>query len=225
MNTLDIGILLLILLCAFVGYRRGLIRGIYRIISFAIAIAFAYMLFPYAARALRRTPLFSSIQERVAYAINLDGFFNSQVATYGAALIDSLQLPPIFHSLLHSNNTPAMFELLRVSTMEEYITGFFASMAINALSIIMVFILTLIVLNIVSYGLNLFDRIPVIRTLNRIGGFIFGLVFGVLLVWVGVFVATFFIVGINSEIMEFLDQSIIVSWLLDATLPVLSDVS
>jgi len=183
------------------------------------------MLFPYAARALRQTPLFASIQERVASAINLDGFFNNQVATYGAVLIDSLRLPPIFHSLLHSNNTPAMFELLRVSTMEEYITGFFANMAINAMSIIMVFVLTLIVLNIVSYGLNLFDKIPVIRTLNRIGGLIFGLVFGVLLVWIGVFVAAFFIVSIDIEIMEFLDESVIVSWLLDATLPVLSDIS
>ena len=51
-------------------------------------------------------------------------------------------------------------------------------------SILLALILAAIVLFVVASVLKVVDRIPVIHTLNRLGGALVGLVFGVLAIWV-----------------------------------------
>jgi len=225
MNPLDIIILAIVALCAIAGYHKGLIRTVYRLVSFFVAIIVARHLYPYVARVLRQTELFPAIQGGIARAMNLEGFIADQTAARGGDLIDNLPLPGILQNLLHAYNTPNMFEILQAATVEEYISGFFANMAINGIAILAVFLLTILALTFIGYALDIVSRLPVIRTLNRIGGFVFGVAMSVVIIWLALVLVALFVVTANPMISEMVENSWIAQWLFERTLPQLATVA
>ena len=222
MNPLDIIILAIVALCAIAGYHKGLIRTIYRLVSFVAAIIVARQLYPYVARMLRQTELFPTIQNGIARTMDLETFVADQTAVQSAYLIDSLPLPLILQNMLHSNNTPNMFELLQVATLEEYIAGFFANMAINGIAILAVFLLTLLALTFIGIALDIVAKLPVIRTLNRLGGLIFGLAMSAVIVWFALVIIALFVVSAHPMVSQMLEGSWITQRLFELTLPQLA---
>ncbi len=53
---------------------------------------------------------------------------------------------------------------------------------------VLAFILAFVLLGIVAHLLKIVDHIPVLRTVNKLGGFLVGAVFGVIAVWLALFV-------------------------------------
>jgi len=219
MNPLDIVIVAIIALCAIAGYHKGLIRTVYRLVSLFVAMFVARQLYPYVARALRQTELFPTIRDAIARAMNLEGFVADQTVAHSAEVIDNLPLPGILQRLLHSYNTPNMFELLQVATIEEYVAGFFANMVINGIAILAVFALTMIALTFIGYALDIVSMLPVIRTLNRIGGFAFGIVMSGVIIWFGLVLVALFATTAHPLINEMLEGSWIAQRLFEITLP------
>ncbi|MCL2287403.1 MAG: CvpA family protein [Firmicutes bacterium] len=219
MNPLDIVIVAIVALCAIAGYHKGLIRTVYRLVSLFVAMLVARQLYPYVARALRQTELFPTIRDGIARAMNLEGFFADQTAAYSVDIIDNLPLPGILQRILHSYNTPNMFELLQVATIEEYIAGFFANMVINGISILAVFALTMLALTFIGYALDIVSMLPVIRTLNRIGGLVFGVIMSAVILWFGLVLVALFATTAHPMINEMLEGSWIAQRLFEITVP------
>ena len=226
MNAIDLAVLVLVALCALAGYRRGLIRTVYRLVSFFIALFLANRLYAPVARMLRGTALFSSIQDSVSTGLNLERFVGEHTAARQAEIIDSLQLPEMLRELLHSFNTPNMYELLQVSTVDEYISGFFANMVINAIAIVSVFVLVLLALSIAGVALDIVGKLPVINTFNNLGGLIVGIGLGAVLAWVSIVVMTLiFSTGSNPEMYDLMRGSLAARWVLDSMMPQLTAVN
>ena len=226
MNALDIVILAVIALCAIVGYRKGLIRTIYRLVAIFVAIFVARQLYPYVARALRQTMLLPQIQDAIANILNLESLFSNHASARGAEVIDALPIPAFLQYMLHTNNTPSMFEVLQVATVEEYISGFFANIVINGISILLVFALTMIALAVIGYILDIVSKLPVIRTLNNFGGLVFGVIISGVIIWLGlVIAAVLFATGANPTVFALLEGSWIAQRLFEATLPQLASVA
>jgi len=209
MNALDFAILAIIALSAYFGYKKGLIRTVYRLVSFFIAIFIARRLYPYVARALHQTTLFAIIEERIAVALNLEGM-------RGLYIIDDLPIPRFMQTMLHNNNTPDMFELLQVDTIENYVSSFFANMVLNGIAALAVFALTLIVLAVIGYALDLVSRLPVINFVNRFCGLLFGFIISVAVIWLCLIVL---VLAGGADLHGLLDSSWLASRLLEATLP------
>ena len=223
MNALDIGIITFVVIFAIVGYRKGLIRTVYRLLAFIVAIFVARYLYPYVARILRGTALLPTIQEGIANAMNLQyaiGIDNLPI-TVG---IDNLPIPYVLRSLLHANNTPDVLETLQASNIEEYVSGFFANMVINGLAIVAVFLLTWLALIIIGYALDIVSMLPVIRTLNNVGGMLFGIAISGVLVWLGLVIAALFAIGTHPQIFVLLEGSAIAQRVFEVTLPQLANV-
>jgi uncharacterized membrane protein required for colicin V production len=178
-------ILIIIAACVIAGYAKGLIRTLYRLVSFFAAIFLASRLYPYVSRLLMQTNLYDTLQNAVIDAMGLQPFVHEHVSGQAEQLIATLPLPEMIKNLLNTYNTPEMFEFLNVRTMEEYIGGFFANIMINIISMILVFFVVTILLSIVGSLLDIVGRLPVINTLNRLGGLAAGLVMGVIFVWAG----------------------------------------
>jgi len=226
MNALDIVILAVIALCAIVGYRKGLIRTIYRLVAIFVAIFVARQLYPYVARALRQTMLLPQIRDAIANILNLESLFSNHASARGAEVIDALPIPAFLQYMLHTNNTPSMFEVLQVATVEEYISGFFANIVINGISILLVFALTMIALAVIGYILDIVSKLPVIRTLNNFGGLVFGVIISGVIIWLGlVIAAVLFATGANPTVFALLEGSWIAQRLFEATLPQLASVA
>jgi len=214
----------ILLLCAFTGLRRGLVLTVYRFVSFLLALFIASRLYPVVSRFLRNSFVYENIRERIAGATNIEGVFRENIPNpdisevlRGREIINSLPLPESMRIMLYEGNTPDMFELLRVSTIEEYITGSLANIVINVISLILVFILVLVILFFIGKALRIVDRIPVINTFNRAGGLIAGILIGAGIVWLGATVITMiFSAGASGNMYDLIQGSVITSWLLDS---------
>ncbi|MCL1843499.1 MAG: CvpA family protein [Defluviitaleaceae bacterium] len=227
MNTLDIVVLVLIALCALAGYRQGLVRTVYRLASFFIAVFLAQRLFPYVARMLRGTRLYETIQESIKSGLNLEGF----VADYAAAgrsgeIIEALPLPINMRNLLQERFVEGVHGVLQVDTVEAYISGFFANIAINGIAMVLVFLLVLIILAIAGMALDIVHLLPVISTFNRIGGLGVGILLGVGIAWISIVVMSmFFATSANPEVYDLLHNSFSARLVLSSVMPALTAVA
>ena len=218
MNALDIGGLVILALCAIIGYRRGLVRTVYRLVSFALALFLAVRLHPYVTRALRNSFIYEGIRGRIARSANFDAVFATYAQNGGAAqesnMINALPMPQPMRNLLYNNNTPDMRELLRVDTFEDFIAGFFANIVLNVISMVLVFLLVIVILNVIGRALKIVDWIPVVASFNRVGGLVAGLLIGVGIGWLGLTIITmFFSSGGNNAIYGLLEGSAVARWI------------
>jgi len=199
------------------------VRTVYRFVSFILALFLASRLYPVIARFLRNSALYINLRERIAGATNIEGVFRENApspdipeALRNNEIINSLPLPQSLRDMLYEGNTPDMFELLRVNTIEEYISGFFANIVINVISLVVVFILVLLILHFVGKALKIIDYIPVINSFNRVGGLLAGALIGAGIVWLGVtLLMMFFSVGANEGLYGMIQGSFVTSWLVD----------
>ncbi|MCL2577209.1 MAG: CvpA family protein [Defluviitaleaceae bacterium] len=220
MNILDICVLVLVALCAFAGYQQGLIRTVYRLVSFFIAVFLANMLYPYVAQFLRGTLVFSGIQDSVKSGLDLGGFVSEYSTEWQNEVFESLPLSTQIRSFLFSHFEPDVHGILRIDTIEEYISLFFANIAINGIAIIVVFFLVIIILSVIGIAIDIVGKLPVIKTFNNLGGFIVGVVIGAGISWICIVVLSMvFATSANEEIFELIQDSFIVSRVTDLVLP------
>ena len=206
MNALDFAIIGIVVLSAYFGYKKGLIRTVYRLVSFFVAIFIARQFYPYVARALRQTALFPALKDRIATSLN----FEEHV------IFDNLPIPRFLQSILYNNNTPDTFELLQVATMEDYVASFLANMIFGGVAALAVFVLALIALAVIGYALDLVSKLPVINFVNRTCGLIFGFAISIAVIWLCLAVA---VIAGGEGLHSLLDASWIAGWLFEATLP------
>jgi uncharacterized membrane protein required for colicin V production len=214
LNTLDFIVLVIIGLCVLGGYRRGFILTVYGLVSFFLCIIFTMRLYPYMSRFLAQTALYEHIKEMVINSMGLQPFIQENAALQAADLINNLPLPAVFKEMLLTYNTPDMYTLLNVTRLEDYIGGFFANIAINIISMVLVFVLVWLLLRIIGGLLNIIGHLPIINTLNRIGGLAAGFVLGLFLVWLGLTLMSFlFATPANPQVYALLENSWISQWL------------
>ncbi|MCL2674576.1 MAG: CvpA family protein [Defluviitaleaceae bacterium] len=182
-----IDIIVVAVLCVFIysGYRKGLLRMIFGLFSVFFAIALANVFYGVVSSALRQTPMFPWLQEQVTNALGLSELISANIndVIAQADIIEGLQLPRFVIALLHANNNPEVFNMLGITFIEEYIASFVALIIINIISAVIVFLLVLTVLKIVSKSLRMFNHIPIIGGLNRLGGAACGAAFAMLAIW------------------------------------------
>jgi len=182
-----IDIIVVAVLCVFIysGYRKGLLRMIFGLFSIFFAIALANVFYGVVSSALRQTPLFPWLQVQVTNALGLSELISANIhdVIAQADIIEGLQLPAFVRAMLHANNNPEVFNMLGITFIEEYIASFVALIIINIISAVIVFLLVLTILKIVSKSLRLFNHIPIIGGLNRLGGAACGAAFAMLAIW------------------------------------------
>ena len=216
MNLLDVILIAILVLFAFAGYKRGLIQTVFKLVSFFVAIVLSYLLYPYVSQTLRQTPVFAILKANIEDAMNLRGVVESHAAQTQTDLINSLSLPAVLRDALHLNNTPDVYELLNVRSIEDYISSFFSNITLNVMSMVLVFILVWLVMRLIGGALNIVSKLPVINLFNRAGGLVAGLAMGLLIVWVGLTLMNLFILNTSfPEVFALIKGSLITQWLFD----------
>ena len=98
-------------------------------------------------------------------------------------LIESLPLPKLFREQLLGNNNSEGYRKLGVSTFQEYIVHFCATVILNVLSFIVALLLVQIALRIVIAALDILSHAPVLSQINRVAGLLLGLLQMLFLLW------------------------------------------
>jgi len=223
MNALDLGMLVILGIFAVIGYRRGLVHTVYRFVSFFAALFLAVRLHPYVAQFLRGSFVYDGIRDRIAESANFEAAFREYAPTPGIGeairernAINALPVPQPLREILYNYNTPDVRGVLRVGSLEEFVAGFLANIVINIIALLVVFVLVMLLLHLVGKALHIVDKLPVVSSLNRLGGFIVGVAIGAGVVWLGMVIVMVFIsAGGGVLVYDLVQGSAVTGWLLD----------
>lgn len=213
MNTLDIIVIAVVGISALVGTVKGLIKTVFGLTSVIIAVILTLMFTPVVSGYLIENTSFDEmISEKAIELLNISEHMNVDIADTSKVsdTINGLELPGNITESMIDNLTPQIVGVLDVSNVVDYIGSSIASMAVNALVFLTVFIVISILLNAIVTLLDLISQLPVLDQMNHIGGFGVGLVLGVIVVWIGLLGLSFVIsIQATTELSDLIESSIL----------------
>lgn len=183
---IDLGILLIILISTFVGYKKGLIKVAFGLLSFVIALIIALLLYkPISNFITNYTPIPEKIETQIESRISSADERETQN----------------FVSNYYRNIKNASTSLIAHNI---------ATSIINISSALIVFILSRILLFFLKFSTDLIAKLPLIKQFNHIGGFLYGLVAGFLIIYLLFTIITVIAPMINvNKVITLINSSII----------------
>ena len=177
---LDLIVLGLLALGIAMGYVQGFIKTAFKLVSWVLTLFFTHVFYPYTVRILKLTPLPGKISEILGNVLRIP----VNAADNAMSTISNLKIPAVLKNSLIENNNYEVYDLLGVHSLAEYINAYLTNMVINALAILITFLVVLLLLKLAVVLLDIVDKLPVIHTLNHFLGLMLGVVNGVILVWI-----------------------------------------
>lgn len=98
-------------------------------------------------------------------------------------LIDSLPIPEGMRTQITELNNDQGYEKFSAGNFADFLTGYFAALIFNALCFLLTLLLVYLVIRVLFLMADLFTSLPMIGTLNRLGGLLAGLLQGLLIIW------------------------------------------
>lgn len=195
MNILDIIVLALIAFFCIRGAFRGLILSVVDMASFIVAGFCASKFYPMGSKILMQTGVDEWLQKGA-----LNAMANNQAAVQttsmqasqktASAVVDSLQIPAPLKPLVLSQTQGQDF--LHLDKLFQSLSGSITQLAVNILSIIIIFFGVKIGLFIIAKMLDaVVKKLPIISGVNKIGGSALGALNGIIIIFVLCAVLTF----------------------------------
>jgi len=216
MNILLIAVGIIFILGFVIGYVRGFIKIIASLAITIATIVLVAMLSPMVSRfLLKHTPIQATVEKHCTQALT-DKLAEELTRDEEIALLEGAEMPEFIRNLLIDNNNAEMKEELGVSTFQEYATQYLSKMLADILAFLITFIILTILARILVGVLGLLAKLPVIGGLNRVLGGATGLVFALLIVWIGfVAITLLYQTEIAVTCFEYIEQSTALKWLYD----------
>lgn len=189
MNWCDLAVLAIILAFAIVGLTRGFIFTIFRLFSFFASIIISIKLYPVMASVLMKTALFTSIKHSIfinlmkqspSLVTQADGAAKQAAA---GSVINHLKLPEFFKQTLIAK-LPNPSQFLDVSKIMDMVSNELASVVISIISLVLIYILVRIGLAFLQTLLKGIAKLPVFKQMDKLGGFAFGALEGLLTIYI-----------------------------------------
>lgn len=192
-----------VLLLAFAcvrGYRRGLIKEIVSIACVFLSMSIVWFVNPYVNQFIREnTSIYEKIQDSCQEFV--EEKYSSQMSNgeEQTTFINEMNLPDLISSGLLQNNNSDIYQYLAVNTFSDYVAQYLARMAVNGISFLISLALSTILIQSITWMLNLVSRLPVIHGMNKIAGAFLGAAKFLIVVWVVLLALT---IICNTEIGE-----------------------
>lgn len=219
-NWMDVCIIILIILNGLRGLSIGLVLSVFSIVSYIAAGIIAKLYYPTLTNyILNNTNLIAKIQSFVFSKIKYSDVARSEVGA-NANIFDAMNLPKIIENLLMKSDAIKQYGEGVTNNIYNYISFAITQMIVEILSIIAIFLVVKFLINIAASILDGIASLPVINQFNRLGGFVFGIIKGVLIIFilfaiivpaVSIFPSNFISIGLKNSILAkyFYDYNII----------------
>ena len=114
----------------------------------------------------------------------LEGRDDLQSITGQVSYIEELPLPQTVKDKLMENNNTEIYKRLAVESFADYLGKYLSYGIINAICFLISFAIATILMYMILYAVDILTALPVIGTLNRIGGICIGCIQGLIWIWV-----------------------------------------
>lgn len=185
-NYLFVVVVISLSIGALVGYKRGFLRIAVSLIGLLVVIVISLKLSPFVSEYVtNNTQIYDSAKHKIVELYDeKNGTLDNSISENQNLTIKSYNLPDLISSALVTNNTSEMYSILAASLFEEYIAGYLAVICIKAGSFIAVFIALEILLFLLKLTIKIIEKIPVLKTFNKILGLVAGVSTVLIFVWV-----------------------------------------
>lgn len=188
MNWLLVLVVVIIGLCGWLGYRKGLVKVLFSLLAAVISLVLVGLVSPIVAQFLRDNTSFPSyIKEKSSVmAAEWNEGQEAENPLYWSEAIDSSEIPEFLKSYFKTEQTEEELE----QEFNDYISNKAAELAVEAAAFVISFTVIVVVLHLVVLILNTVMKLPLLHSINRVGGLVAGLGEGLLAVWVFFLVIT-----------------------------------
>ena len=198
----DLCIVAVIALFTFLGYKKGLIGVAFSILSFIIAILIAVIIFkPVSTLIIEKTTIDDKIHafitEKVAIDIDEKAEEGVQTVTVDSSINKYLKEP-----LEGAKN--ATIENASIAVADQI-----TEVAIELVVFLIVYIVTRIIMMFLKGVIDLVAKLPIIKQFNKIGGTIYGVAEGIVIVLAVFAVISFLSLSTTSALAEQINQSML----------------
>ena len=211
MNTLDIILIAIILFCAINGMIKGFVKTLFGLTSTIVALVLTLLISPQVSGLIINNTSFDQmIGEKTVELLKIENLMGDQDTELEEVIVSgAINLPGNILRFLEKNNTPEINDKLEANGLGDYISGSIATMAVNAFVFLIVFLIVSLLLNAVVIVLDILTRLPIVKSMNKLGGFSVGLVIGILIVWVTTMSLSFIIsIQATETLSELIENSI-----------------
>ncbi len=198
----DLIVIAVIALCTYAGYKKGLTKCLINIFSFIIAICVAFMLFkPVSNIVIDNTNFDENIQSSIVQI-----FENSEKNDDKKTEENNSPILKYVSEEVEKATEEKKNEVVNTTATKISIN------IINVLAFIALFIATRIILIFVKTLTNLITKLPLIKQCDKIGGVIYGILQGLIILFITFALITFIsTISGRYEVLEIINNSYIAS--------------
>lgn len=221
---LDVCIIIIIGVFGMIGYRRGFVKSALTLGNSIVALALSFIVYPTMEMLLRMTPVYRLIYQVVNAKIK-DMTFSGGLQSQGDAITKSITwIPSILVEQVKENNNTAMYEVLGVTNVKEYISLYITHMLIGLLALFLTWLVLKIVLTVAIKAIaGIVENIPIVSGFNRQVGFGIGVLkSGVILSIIGLIIPIIIEVPIIQGLYSSIQMSYIAKWLYENNLIIIA---
>ena len=199
------------------GFRKGLLRTVLSMVSTIAVIIITAWLTPNVGDYIREnTQWQEKIEQKMGETLLAELEEMEIPESSQMEFIDKLPLPDIMKELLIKNNTAEIYEQFDVNGFAEYLSAYLARGIVNGIAFIIAFIITLIIMRVILFAVNLVTELPLIGTLDALGGFAIGIVHGIF--WIAILFLVVVLISdtkLGGMLMETINSDPMLSWVYD----------
>lgn len=190
---IDICIIVLLLIFILIGYKRGLANSIFKIISFVLAIILTLILYkPVSQAIINKTNINGTLKASIIEKFNHPEESEEETGTE-KNILDSMK-----------EKVKDATEETKTKVVEESATEISNRVVEIGIGILLFFAIRIILL-VVAAVLSFITKLPVIEQFDKLGGFIYGLIEGVIILNV---IFAIFSLAHTFEFMELFNDAI-----------------
>lgn len=185
---IDLIVVVIILLFTFLGYKRGLIKLAIKLCTFVIAVIIAFMVYkPVANIIIQNTELDETIENAIV----------NTILPEGSSTDDEINLSNDLPNIIIENSQNTVISIAHsISTT-----------LIETTCLLIIFIVVKIVLKFVTFIADLIAKLPILKQFNKLGGTIYGILEGLLIILVGFAVISLIAPLLDISILESINNS------------------
>lgn len=215
MNLLVLGILAFILLLVFRGYRKGFFKSAASAIGIVLAVLLTAILYPGVNKLLcQYTVLDDVIEQKIIEKFELPEETKTATRNEEIDTIENLDLPDNVKGWLIANCNGETFLESGVDNVCSYIAKSLTAMVMRGISYVLTLLVLLILLHILIMVLDVANYIPIVKSINKAGGAIFGAGQGILIVWIFMGIVTLLSTfSWAYQVIQMIDESPLLAWL------------
>lgn len=179
-------LLVLVLVFAIQGFRKGLIRTAFAMFFFVMVTFITAWITPYISEYISTHTKWENKIERTCENMITQAIGNQDDLSLNAqlAFIEELPLPQTVKDVMIENNNNEIYHQLSIASFGEYISGFIANGIMNGIVFVIAFIVAGLLMKMIMFAIDILTELPVIGFANRLGGFLLGSIQGIVWVWI-----------------------------------------